>query len=192
MNSNPNTRLTLATAAWPQATVSRQLILVLAGSWLIALTAQFSLPLWPVPVTGQTLGVLLVAALLGARLGPASLLAYLAQGAVGLPFFAGGSGGPAVLAGLTGGYLAGFVAAAWLVGTLAERGWDRRRARCLLMMLIGTAVIYLFGLPWLARFVGWEMAFAKGVLPFIPGDLLKAMLAALLLPAGWKLLPRAT
>jgi biotin transport system substrate-specific component len=141
-----------------------------------------------VPLTGQTFAVLLVGALLGSRRGSLSLLAYLAEGAVGLPVFAGGSGGLARLWGPTGGYLVGFIAAARMVGWLCERGWDRRVRTAALAMLIGNGVIYLFGLPWLAHFVGAERVLALGLLPFMPGDLVKLALAALALPSGWKLL----
>ncbi len=165
---------------------------VMAGSLFIALCAQWAVPLpfSPVPVTGQTLAVLLVGALLGSRRGSLSVLAYLGQGVVGLPVFAGGAAGAARLAGPTGGYLLGFVAAAWVVGMLAEQGWDRRGGTTLLAMLLGNAAIYACGLPWLAHFVGIDRVLALGLLPFIPGDLWKLLLATLLLPWGWKLLDR--
>jgi biotin transport system substrate-specific component len=163
----------------------------LAGSWLIALSAQVAIPLpfSPVPVTGQTLAVLLVGALLGSRRGSLAVLAYIAQGLAGLPVFAGGALGMARLLGPTGGYLVGFAAAAFLVGLLAERGWDRRVLTTAAAMILGNLVIYAIGALWLAPFVGGlEQALATGVLPFIPGDLVKIVAAALLLPAGWKLL----
>lgn len=165
--------------------------LVLAGSLLIALSAQVAilLPFSPVPVTGQTLAVLLVGALLGSRRGSLAVMTYIAQGLVGLPVFAGGAFGLARLFGPTGGYLIGFVAAAYLVGLLAERGWDRRVLTTAAAMALGNVVIYAIGALWLAPFVGGlDKALAAGVLPFIPGDLLKIGAAALLLPAGWKLL----
>lgn len=171
------------------------LALVLAGSLLIALAAQVAikLPFSPVPITGQTLAVLLVAALLGSRRGAAAVLTYIAQGALGLPVFAGGAAGLARLAGPTGGYLAGFVVAAFLVGLLAERGWDRRPATTVAAMALGNVAIYALGVLWLARFVGGlDQAVQLGVLPFIPGDVLKIALAAVLLPAGWRLLGRAS
>ncbi|MER2598482.1 MAG: biotin transporter BioY [Caldilineales bacterium] len=167
--------------------------LVLGGSWLIALSARVALPLpWsPVPVTGQTLAVLLVAALLGSRRGTLAVLATLAQGVAGLPVFAGGAAGPAWLLGPTGGYWLGFVLAAMLVGTLAERGWDRRMVSSALAMLAGNVVIYMAGVAWLTQFVGGvERALTAGVLPFLVGDLFKIALAALLLPTGWRLLGR--
>jgi len=164
--------------------------LVMGGSLFIALSAQVAihLPFSPVPVTGQTLAVILVGMLLGSRRGSLALLTYLAEGLAGLPVFAGGTAGPARLLGPTGGYLVGFIVAAYVTGLLAERGWDRRVGTTLLAMLFGNAVLYALGLPWLAAFVGVRRALPLGLYPFIPGDLLKVVLAALLLPAGWKLL----
>jgi biotin transport system substrate-specific component len=163
---------------------------VMGGSLFIALSAQVAihLPFSPVPVTGQTLAVILVGMLLGSRRGSLALLTYLAEGLAGLPVFAGGTAGPARLLGPTGGYLVGFIVAAYVTGLLAERGWDRRVGTTLLAMLLGNAVLYALGLPWLAAFVGAQRALPLGLYPFIPGDLLKVALAALLLPAGWKLL----
>ena len=168
-----------------------KLVLVLAGSALIALAAQLriALPFSPVPVTGQTFAVLLVAATLG-RLGVASLLAYLAEGAAGLSVFAGGATGLAYMAGPTGGYLVGFVLAAAVVGYAAEREWDRRLATSLLEMLAGEVVIYACGVAWLARFPLTVSPVQAGLVPFIPGDLFKLVLAALALPAAWRLARR--
>lgn len=180
----------MADKAWPQTGMARNIILMLAGSWLIAMTAQIALPIGPVPITGQTFGVLLIAALLGSRLGAGSVVTYLIQGAMGMPFFAGGMAGTAVFAGPTAGYLVGFIAAAFVVGWLAERGWDRSPARTVAMMLLGTAVIYAFGLIWLSTFTGWANVLTLGMVPFLPGDILKVMLAAVMLPTGWKLLGR--
>ncbi len=173
---------------WPR-TLWRDGVLVVAGSVLIALAARVALPLpfTPVPVTGQTFAVLLVGALLGSRRGALSVGLYLAEGALGLPVFAGGASGTARLLGPTGGYLLGFVLAAGLVGHLCERGWDRRVSTTALAMLVGNVAIYLLGLPWLACFVGPEKALPLGLWPFIPGDLMKIALAAGLLPAGWRL-----
>lgn len=166
------------------------LLLVTGGSLLVALFAQVRIPLpfTPVPLTGQTFAVLLVGALLGARRGAWSLALYLLQGALGAPVFAGGKAGLVHLFGPTGGYLLGFLVAAWLVGWLAERGGERRLPVSLLTFLLGEGVIYLFGLPWLALFVGWERVLVTGLFPFLPGDLIKAIAAALALPAAWRLL----
>lgn len=119
------------------------------------------------------------------------MLTYLVEGGVGLPVFAGGKAGVFHLLGPTGGYLVGFVVAASLVGWLAERGWDRRFISAFAAMLLGNVVIYAVGLPWLAYFVGVEKVLLAGLLPFIPGDLVKLLLATTMLPWGWKLLERA-
>ena len=164
--------------------------LVLLGSAVVALTAQlsFPLPFTPVPVTGQTFGVLLTGALLGSRRGGAALLLYLVEGAAGLPVFAGGTGSVAHLLGPTGGYLVSYPFAAGLMGIFAERGWDRKPAATAAAMLLASLLIYLSGALWLAPFVGGVVAaILKGVLPFLPGDVAKALLAAALLPGGWKL-----
>ena len=188
MQRSGNLDLVLVDAAWPRTGLRRDLSLAGAGSILIALLAQLEIPLQPVPITGQTFGVLLVGALLGSRLGAAAALTYLAWGAMGLPVFAGGSSGLARLAGPTGGYLAGFVVAAFLVGWLSERGWDRHILTTAIAMLLGTSLIYLPGIAWLSRFVGWDRVLQLGLMPFLIGDLLKVVLAALALPAGWRLI----
>ena len=147
------------------------------------------LPFTPVPITGQTLAVLLTGAVLGRTRGVLSMALYLLWGILGLPVFAGGTGGIVRLVGPTGGYLLGFVFAAGATGWLAQRGWDRRVPTALLAMAAGNVVIYLFGLPWLAAFVGPERAASLGLVPFIPGDVVKLFLAAALLPAAWRLVP---
>lgn len=169
-------------------------LLVTLGSLLVAALAQVSIPLpfTPVPITGQTFAVLLVGAALGARRGAASLGLYVAQGAFGLPVFAGGASGLAKLTGPTGGYLVGFVAAAYVVGFLAERGLDRRLWTALGAFVIGELVIYLVGVPWLAQFIGWDKALVGGLWPFLPGDAVKAVLAALALPSAWALVRGGT
>ena len=165
---------------------------IMAGSVFVALSAQVALrlPFSPVPVTGQTLAALLVGAVLGSRRGSLALLAYLAEGLAGIPVFAGGAVGFARLLGPTGGYLVGLIGAAYVTGLLAERGWDRRPRTTALAMLAGNAVVYAFGLAWLARFVGSDHVLAAGLLPFVPGDLFKVALAAGMLPLGWKLINR--
>jgi biotin transport system substrate-specific component len=134
--------------------------------------------------------VLLTGLLLGGRLGGLALIAYLAEGLVGLPFFAGGKSGLAYALGPTGGYLVGFVVAAYVVGRLADRGWDRRVGTTLLAMIIGNLIIYAAGLAWLVRFVGPDRVLALGLVPFLAGDLVKVILAAIALPGGWKLVGR--
>lgn len=163
---------------------------ILAGSLFIGLSAQVGvrLPFSPVPITGQTLAVLLVGALLGSRRGALAVVAYLAEGLAGLPVFANGMAGPVYFFGPTGGYLLGFVAAAAITGALAERGWDRRSSTTVAAMLLGDLAIYAFGLAWLLAFVGLDKVLFLGLFPFIPGDLLKLALAAAVLPSGWRLL----
>ena len=181
---------TLTTRLFPRARAGwRDLGLVLAGTLFVALLAQVRVPLpfTPVPLTGQTFAVLLAAAALGSRGGAASLALYAALGCLGLPVFAGGAAGLAYALGPTGGYLLGFVIAAWVTGRLAERGLDRRLRTAWLPFLAGTLVIYLCGAGWLALSLGVEKALALGVLPFLIGDVIKVGLAALALPAAWKL-----
>ncbi len=165
---------------------------VLGGSVVVALSAQIAIPLpfSPVPITGQTLAALLIGALLGSRLGALCMLLYISEGVLGIPVFAGGAVGLMRLLGPTGGYLAGLVVAAYVTGLLAERGWDRRPLTALLAMLCGNIVIYVFGLSWLAHFLGGGQLLAAGLLPFIPGDLVKLGIAATLLPSGWAILGR--
>lgn len=169
------------------------LALIIGGSLLIAVSAQIAIG-FPVPITGQTFAVLMIAALLGSRRGVACVLTYLAEGAAGLPVFAQGKAGPVTFAGPTGGYLVGFVVAAFVVGLLAEKGWDRRFGTTVLAMIIGNIIIYVFGLTWLALSTwlairtGPKVALATGLYQFIPGDILKTVLAAVLLPSAWKLL----
>ena len=165
--------------------------LVVIGSMLLAASAQFKIPLYPVPVTGQTLVVLLIGMTYGARLGGVTVAAYLFQGAVGLPVFAGGAFGIATLFGVTGGYLFGFLAAAVAMGKLAERGMGRTVTSTVIAMLIGNLVIYLMGATWLGSFIGFEKAVAVGVVPFLYGDVAKLIVAAGLMPVAWRLVKSA-
>lgn len=189
--------LTLADAALPRVGFLRDALLVVGASLLTAAAARVALPLpWsPVPLTGQTFAVLLGGAVLGARRGALAQALYLAQGALGLPVFAAGLGGAQVFAGPTGGFLLAFPLAAAVVGLCAERGWDRRFGTTLAAMLLGSAVILLSGTALLARFVPAERLLAAGALSFVPGDVVKAVAAALALPAAWRLVngrtPRA-
>ncbi len=168
------------------------LVLVLGGSVLIALCTQVAVG-YPVPWTGQTFAVLLVGALLGSRRGALCVLTYLLEGLAGLPVFSHGRAGLAVFFGPTGGYLVGFVLAAYLVGCLAERGWDRRPATTALAMVLGNIALYSCGLAWLVCLVhlfGRSLGnvLAIGLYPFLPGEIVKIALATALLPAGWKLI----
>lgn len=188
---NSNTLLVdLIRPATRRSSLVYNVAIILAASIFVAVCAQlaFDLPFSPVPVTGQTFAVLLVGALLGSRRGALALIAYAAEGAAGLPVFAMGRAGAAVLFGPTGGYIFGFIIAAWLVGMLAEKGWDRRFPAAVLAMSLGTAIIFLFGASWLTPVVGADKVFALGVFPFLPGAAVKIVVAAVLLPACWKLL----
>jgi biotin transporter BioY len=162
-----------------------------AGSLVIGLSAQIAvrLPFSPVPITGQTFAVLMMGTLLGARRGSLCVLLYVAEGLSGLPVFAMGRSGVTVLLGPTGGYLIGFVAAAYVTGFLAQKGWDRRIWTTILAMILGDAVLYAFGLFWLCCLMGVNKAVpAVGLYPFIVGDVLKIILAVAVLPTGWKLI----
>jgi len=180
--------LTLADAALPGVGALRETALIVGASLVTALAARIAIPLpWsPVPLTGQTFAVLLTGAALGARRGLLAQVLYLAEGASGLPVFAGGLGGALVLAGPTGGFLAGFPLAAAVTGLLAERGWDRRFLTMLAAMLLGSAVILLSGCVALARLLPAGQVLPAGLLSFLPGDLMKAVAAALVLPAAWR------
>lgn len=166
-------------------------LLVICGSLVVGLCAQIRiyLPFSPVPITGQTFAVLMLGALLGSRRGVLTMLVYLVEGITGLPVFTSVVG-PAALFGPTGGYLVGFIPAAYLVGRLAEKGWDRRVLSTIAAMIIGDAVLLASGFSWLAILTGFRTAFLTGVYPFLPGDFLKVAMAAAVLPAGWKLLAR--
>ncbi len=162
---------------------------VLGGSFFLGLMAQLALPLWftPVPLSMLPLGILMVGACLGSKRGAITVLAFLAEGAVGLPMFAGLSSGLIVLFGPTGGYLFGSVIAAFVVGFFLERGWINRYGLTTLTLLSGSAIILVSGALWLGLFVGFKSACALGLYPFILGDLLKVGAAATLLPTCWKL-----
>jgi biotin transport system substrate-specific component len=163
---------------------------VIAGSALLALSARLSFHLGPIPFTCQTLAVVLLGALLGSRHAVASVAAYLLEGAMGAPVFAGGAFGAAYMAGPTGGYLAGFIVAAWLTGLLAERGWDRNRVASIAAMVAGDAVIFLFGVAWLACHIGFGKAVTAGLAPFVLGDAIKLAVGGSLLPLGWKIIKK--
>jgi biotin transport system substrate-specific component len=180
----------LAAQLWPHRTdgvagVLRAVILVVLGTALLTLSAKINLPLPYVPMTLQTLVVLMIGAAYGRRLGTATVLAYLAEGAVGYPVFAGPVGGVAALLGPTGGYLAGFVVAAFLVGWLGERGWDRSVSRLFAAMAMGHIAIMALGFAWLAfgLQLGVDKAWLVGVAPFIAASLIKNALGAALVPA---------
>jgi biotin transport system substrate-specific component len=160
--------------------------MVIVGSLFIALAAQIAIPMYPVPVTGQTLAILLIGMTYGSRMAASTVALYLLEGALGLPVFANGAAGALYMFGPTGGYLAGFLIAAVTLGFLAERGFGRTILSTAVAMLIGTATIYIFGVAWLSMMIGFEKAVIHGVMPFLYGDALKAVVAAGLMPMAWK------
>lgn len=180
----------LSSHLWPVtgSAALRNVLLAVAGSLVVAAAAQIDVPIGPVPMTLQTLAVLAIGAAYGSRLGAATMALYMAEGAVGLPVFAGFKSGIMLI---SFGYVLGFVAAAFVVGWLAERNWDKSITRMFAAMLIGAAVVYVPGLVWLSVWIGSvQGAIAAGLVPFIAGDIVKAAIAALGFPAIWALLNR--
>ncbi len=166
----------------------KNILLAFLGSIVIAISAQITIPLpfTLVPITGQTFAVLSIGMVLGARYGALSLIMYLGEGIIGIPVFAGFKSGIATILGPTGGYLIGFVLAAYIVGLLSEKGWDRSFIKTCVAMLIGNIVIYIPGLIQLGIILGWDKPiFALGFTPFIIGDIIKMLFAALLFPLVW-------
>ncbi len=172
----------------------RSIVLAIVGSILLYVSAKIKVPFYPVPITMQTFVVLLIGIVYGWKLGAATVLLYLVEGAAGLPVFSGTPErglGLVYMTGPTGGYLAGFVVAAALCGWLAERGWDRNWISTLGAMVIGNLVIYSFGLAWLGSVIGWDKPlFELGLYPFLYGDLFKIILAMLVIPLAWKVLKK--
>ena len=178
----------------------KNITLAILGSLAIWVSAKIQIPFYPVPMTMQVFVILAIGAAFGSRLGAATVLLYLAEGAAGLPVFAGTPEkgiGLAYMAGPTGGYLIGFVIAAFITGTLAERGWDRNFVTTALAMLFGLAAIYALGLLWLAApflpitefdGIGFDKAIQFGLQPFIIADLVKVALATALFPMIWKMI----
>ena len=162
-------------------------VLVAAGAALTALLAQVAVPLYPVPITGQTLAVLLVGATLGAARGAISLALYAVLGVVGLPVFSDYASGVDVVLGPTGGYIVGFIVSAALVGWLSERAWERQILKALATFAAGTLVVFAVGLPWLAVALGLDLmqTLNGGLFPFLIGGAIKALIAAGLLPLAW-------
>ncbi|WP_106160219.1 biotin transporter BioY [Hasllibacter halocynthiae] len=167
---------------------------VALGVAILATSAKISVPMWPVPITMGTFAVLTLGAAYGPRLGLATILLYMAVGAAGVPLFAGESAGLAYMLGGTGGYLLGYVLATVALGLAARAGWDRSTGGMAAALLAGNALIYVPGLIWLNQMPyaeGWSWTLAAGLTPFLLGDAIKLVLAALLIPAAWKLLGSA-
>lgn len=187
---------TLIQTLWPAEgrTWLRNAVLAVTGSLAIAISAKIQVPFYPVPMTMQTFVILALAMAMGWRLGGAAVALYLAEGAMGLPVFAGTPEkgiGIAYMAGPTGGYLAGYLVAAVTVGWLGERGWDRNVPTTAAAMLAGNALIYTFGLLWLGALLGWDKPILEwGLYPFVLGDATKLALACAALPLAWKAIGR--
>ncbi|AVO39240.1 biotin transporter BioY [Pukyongiella litopenaei] len=173
----------------------KQVILVMLGIAVLAIAAKVKVPMWPVPITMGTFGVLAIGAAYGARLGLVTILGYLLVGALGFDVFAGSTAekfGLTYMMGGTGGYLVGYVLATIALGALAARGWDRSAGKMALAMLLGNVLIYVPGLLWLGQLYGWDQPILQwGLTPFVVGDAIKLCMAALLLPALWKLVGNA-
>jgi biotin transport system substrate-specific component len=203
MSSTASSRA-LATAVWPDnvSRAVRAVILVLAGTAILAISAKVKVPFWPVPMTLQTLAVLLIGAAYGSRLAVATVIAYIAEGVIGLPVFTNtppAVAGPLYMLGPTAGFIMSWVVVAAIVGLAADRGWDRSPLRLGAAMLIAVIVQFAIGFAWLAWLaqlpngvsgIGAAKAFAGGVAPFLLGDALKVVLAALVIPASWMLVDR--
>lgn len=165
-------------------------VLVVTGAVVVGLLAQVTIPMWPVPITGQTLGVILVGGALGMRRGAAALTTYLAAGLAGVPWFAGFAGGPAYVLAPSFGFIVGFVAAAALAGWFAERAWDRRPLLAMVGFCLATVAPFLVGVPWMAAVLGLNdpaTIAAYGITPFILPGLVKAALAAAAFPLAWRI-----
>jgi biotin transport system substrate-specific component len=187
---------TFIAAAWPTRTRAglRLAALTMLGSLALTASAKLQVPFYPVPMTMQSLVVLLIGLGFGWRLGTATVLLYLAEGLAGLPVFAGTPEkgiGLVYMMGPTGGYLVGFVFAAAFLGWLAERGWDRSLWRTALALSFGHALLFAPGIAWLALFVGWPKAVALGLTPFLWGSVVKTALGVALVPAAWALFDRS-
>ena len=190
---SPRTLLDLARPEGPTAKLATTAGAVLLGVCLLTLSAKIKVPFWPVPMTMQTLAVLMIGMAYGSRMAAGTVLAYLLAGAAGLPVFAGTPErgiGLAYMMGPTGGFLLGFLLAAWVVGFLAERGFDRTLLRCGIAMLIGNALMVLSGVIWLAAPLGVAKAIQVGFVPFMYGTMLKVVLGTVAMPVIWHFVSR--
>lgn len=189
-NALPTRNAPLLATVAPQGGLLQALACMVLGSLLLTLSAKVQVPFWPVPMTMQTMAVLVIGMAYGSRLAAATVLLYLAQGVAGLPVFAGAGAGPAYMMGPTAGYLVGFVASAAFTGWLAERGWDRSPLKALAAMFLGHALVFVFGVSWLTVLFGFDKAFAVGVAPFWAATLLKTLLGAAVMQAAWRVVER--
>jgi biotin transport system substrate-specific component len=201
MTPDANSRSTaIALRAWSDSNAAmRAVLLVIVGSALLIISAKIKVPFYPVPMTLQTFAVMAIAAAYGSRLAVATVALYLIEGLVGLPVFTStppAVAGPAYFLGPTGGFLIGFLAIAWIVGTATDRGWDRSVPKLFAAMIAADIVCFILGFAWLAWFaqlssgatgIGVAKAWANGIVPFLLADLVKIALAACLIPAAWRL-----
>jgi biotin transport system substrate-specific component len=190
MTSLSATHPTLLSTLAPGNSLIRTVGFAIVGSMLLALASKVQVPFWPVPMTMQSLVIMMLGMAYGSRLATATVLLYLAEGLAGLPVFAGTGAGFAYMTGPTAGYLVGFVAAAGLIGWLAERGWDRSPVKALIAMSVGHVLLFVPGVAWLAVLFGTEKAIAVGLTPFIAATLLKTALGAALMHASWMVVAR--
>ena len=160
----------------------KEITYVLSAVLMMAALSRITIPLLPVPVTGQTLGVLLTGIMLGRKRAVAAMITYIGMGLIGFPVFAGGAFGMATLIGPTGGYLLGFIPAAFVMGYLGDKGWYNSVITAISALLIGHAIVFAFGLLWLTNFAGWSNILAVGLLPFLPGAAIKTLIAFALIP----------
>ncbi|WP_448204306.1 biotin transporter BioY [Azospirillum sp. sgz302134] len=174
----------------PKGGLLKAVAAAVLGSALLAVSAKVQVPFWPVPMTMQSMVVILLGMAYGSRLATATVLLYLAEGLAGLPVFAGAGAGPAYMAGPTAGYLLGFVLAAGVTGWLAERGWDRTPAKALAALTLGHALVFVPGVAWMATLFGVEKAIALGLTPFWAATILKTALGAAIMQAAWKVVAR--
>jgi len=190
--------MTMVEALWPAAAgesrLMRNILLAIVGTGLLTISAKVQVPLWPVPLSMQTFAVLVIGMAYGWKLGAATVLLYLAEGAIGLPVFANtperGLGLPYMM-GPTGGFLVGFAVAAAFCGWLAERGWDRNMWRTAIAIALGHAIILALGWAWLTVLTGSvAKAYAGGIAPFYLATVYKTVLAVVVMPAAWKLIGR--
>ena len=170
--------------------VVKNIILIFIGATITALAAKIEIPMQPVPYTLQTFAVMLCGLVLGAKRGALSQVTYIAAGGAGLPVFAGGASGAHILVGKTAGYLYGFILAAWILGYLAEKGWDREVWKISIAVILANVVLLVPGMFWLSSFIGLPAAYQYGVIPFLMSAVMKGAAAIILMPSAWRLINR--
>lgn len=185
-----NRHATLLATIAPRGGLLQTFVCMVLGSLLLTASAKVQVPFWPVPMTMQTLAVMVIGMAYGSRLAGATVLLYLAQGVAGLPVFAGPAPGYTYIMGPTAGYLVGFAVAAVVIGWLAERGWDRSPVKAFAAMTLGHAVVLALGVAWLSVLFGAEKAYAVGLAPFWAATLLKTLLGAAVMQAAWRVVER--